>query len=174
MTSFLPPLPLGIYDRLRADATLVGSFVGGAYTGILQGGVWDIPLKRDGPRNTEAAFYLTQKGRMIRPTAVVLDDGDEPHGQADAVPTAYEGTVTVQLFCPPTAGGKAAMWSATDRIITLLYGGGGYRWLIAPSLWAIVDGDQPSRDGQHDSETIVGAKEDRLFVTVRSRRRDEG
>lgn len=112
-----------IKDALMADSTLVGSLVAGEYGGILRGGVWTRRLKREPPGNTPYAFSgEDDQAKLIRPAAVVLDRGDEPHPQRPAVPSAYIQSLPIHIYAPATATGKGDIKDARKRIWTVLDG----------------------------------------------------
>lgn len=109
-----------VRTMLMNDAPLVGTLGANGYSGILQGGVWTRALKREPPGNTPEAFYASDKGKMIRPAAVLLDRGDTPHPQRAAVPSAYVQSLPIYLYAPATATGKQAMTDARRRIFEIL------------------------------------------------------
>lgn len=111
-----------IKDLLLADVILVGTLAMGEYPGILRGGVWERRLKREPPGNTPHAFSgEDEAAKLIRPAAVVLDRGDEPHPQRPAIPSAYYQPVPIYLYAPATGTGKAALKDARRRIWELLH-----------------------------------------------------
>lgn len=111
-------------DLLLADDTLVGDLDDdGGYEGTLRGGVWDRRLKREAPGNTPAAFSgVDEAAKLIRPAAVLLDRGDDPHPQRPAIPSAYIQQIPIHIYAPATATGKVAIKTARKRIWTLLDG----------------------------------------------------
>jgi hypothetical protein len=111
-----------VYARLKNDPTLVGTISGGGqYTGILRGGIWDRPLKREGAARTPEAFYVTEFGKLNRTAGVVLDGGRNPHRQVESIPHASWSFPRVVLYAQATAGGKAAIEQAFSRIYDLLH-----------------------------------------------------
>lgn len=153
-----------IRTTLMDDAALVGTLGASGYGGILQGGVWTRALKREPPGNTPEAFYDSDKGRMIRPSAVLLDRGDTPHRQRAAIPSAYEQTVPIYLYAPATASGKQAMVNARRRIYSLLN-----------DIWMTTENGWPGylmyidRLGITDSEEFPEAVYDLLRYRLTSR-----
>ncbi len=117
---------VNVINRLKTDATLVGTLGPTGYSGILQGGVWDRPLRRDpGPGQTVDAFYEAGvRGRMIRPSIVVVDRGDAPHPQEEAIYTAYRQDCYVYFYAPATTSGKNSIYAAQGRVKQLLTTGG--------------------------------------------------
>jgi hypothetical protein len=158
-----------IAQRLRSDATLVGTLSGESYTGILKGGVWTRRLKREPPGDTPAAFYQSDKGRMIKPSAVVLDGGERRHEAEGAIHGAYRQTVRIFLYAPATASGKQAIHDAADIIWSLVS--------FLPSGWAIPlpNGNSGfasllSRTGIAESEQFSEAVFDVLSFEIVGRR----
>lgn len=153
---------------LTSDATLVGSLSSAGYSGILKGGVWSRALKREPPGNTPEAFYESDKGRMIRPSAVVLDRGDLPHRQRMAIPTSYNQRIHIYLYSPATATGKDAMIAARRRIHAILN-----------NLWIVTEDAQngylsyDERVGVSDSEEFPEAVYDLLRYQLTSRTGNE-
>ena len=99
-----------IYNRLTGDGTLGG---------VLSGGIWTRPLKREGDGNTPGAFTVTPPYRPL-PAAVVTDGTDEqtafgPDGSFQSFPWIY-------IYAPPHDNGKAAIANAWDQMFTLLHG----------------------------------------------------
>jgi hypothetical protein len=154
-----------LYQLLNADATLVGTLGPNGYSGILQGGLWDRPLKREGAARTEAAFYGESVAAMqVRPSAVILDGGDVPHSQRLAVPQAYVQYIYIYFYAPPTSTGKTKMAEAQKRILVLL-----------DNLWfATDDGTMAevryiNRRGVIESEGFPGVLEDYCRYQIVSR-----
>lgn len=153
-----------IKSILVADLQLVGTIGTSGYSGILQGGVWTRALKRDPPGNTPEAFYDSDKGRMIRTSAVILDRGDAPHRQRMAIPTSYEQTIPIYLYASATASGKNDMISARRRIHELLN-----------NIWITTETNQRGyisyveRVGVTDSEEFPEAVYDLLRYRLTSR-----
>lgn len=154
-----------IATRLRTDASLVGALSSGSYAGLLKGGVWTRPLKREAPGDTPEAFRdVPGLGKVIKPSAVVLDRGDAPHPQRPWIPSAFEQTVPVYLYAPATAGGKEAIALARVRIWELL---DKYRFTTDNGPVAFVA--YVSRVGIFDSEEFPEAVYDTLTYRVTSR-----
>lgn len=110
-----------IHTTLMADTTLVGVLAAGAYPGILQGGVWTRRLKREPPGQTPYAFSSADEaGKLIRPSAVIVDRGDVPHRQRAAIPSAYLQLLPIHIYAPATATGKEVIHDARYRIWELL------------------------------------------------------
>lgn len=153
-----------IYERLKNDATLTGSLSGGQYTGILKGGVWDRPIKREGPAATTEAFYQSINGANLRPCAVVLDGGQTPHFQEESIPHAYNSMPLITLFATASRSGKTALDSAASRIYVLLHN------------WSFVTNEGPvafvrfaDRTGVRDSEEFIGGISCAIRYQVTSR-----
>lgn len=154
-----------VYGRLMGDAALVGVLGVNGYSGILTGGCWTRRLKRSKPGWTREAFYdAGQKGQVIRPSAVILDRGDSPHAQRDAIPSAYVQPVPIYLYALATDGGKAALSSARNRIYTLLNG-----WTFVTANGPVAFVEYVSRQGQLDSEEFTEAVFDVLRFEITSR-----
>jgi hypothetical protein len=155
-----------IYDRLRLDPVLTGTLTAGQYTGILKGGVWTRPLKREGAAATPEAFYDAAQGKMNRPAAVVVDGGMAVHRQIEAIPHAYVSLPRIVLYAPAGQGGKNAMNTAFSRIYDLLHN---YRFLTEENTYAsLVFAD---RTTLLDSEEFIGALSSIMRFQVTSRYR---
>lgn len=154
-----------LYHLLAADTALVGTLGPNGYSGILQGGLWDRPLKREGAARTEAAFYGESVAAMqVRPSGVILDGGDLPHNQRLSIPQAYVQYIYVYFYAPPTSTGKTKMAEAQRRIMVLL-----------DDTWFKTD-DGPmaevryiNRRGIVESEGFPGALEDYCRYQIVSR-----
>lgn len=152
-----------IYARLMADATLVGILSGGNYTGTLSGGVWTRRLKREGAQATSLAFD-SNKAKLIRFTATIVDFGDEDHPQELSIPTAYEQEVRIYIYGLATQTGKERIKVARKRIHSLL------------NDWNFVSEDGPiafvkwsRRSGIADSEEFSEAIFDVCYFEITSR-----
>lgn len=155
-----------VYNRLRLDSTLVGTLSGGQYSGILKGGVWNRPLKREGAAATPEAFFQSINGKGIRPAAVVVDGGMTPHRQREAIAHAYNSFPRVFLYAHAGAGGKSAIESAVSRIYDLLHD---YRFVTDEGPYAsLLFAD---RTPVLDSEEFIGAKSTVMRFQVTSRYR---
>lgn len=153
-----------IHDRLAADATLVGVLGVNGYSGILQGGVWTRPLKREGAGKTPEAFYVSEKGRMLRPAAVIVDRGEVEHPQRDAIPTAYDSFPLIYFYAPATATGKTAIRLASKRVFDLLDD-----WTFATENGPIAFVTYVDRVGILDSEEFIGTVYDYCRYRITSR-----
>jgi hypothetical protein len=160
-----------IANRLAADLVLVGSLGVNGYSGILRGGIWTRFLRRAGAGRTPEAFYLSDKGLLVRPAAVILDDDENDHPQESSIPTAYNQLVNIHLYVPSTASGKEAAHAARRRIFALLD--------FERSLWRFTtdDGTLASlkyidRTGLRDSEEFTATKFTILRYQLRSRHAD--
>lgn len=153
-----------IYDALIADPILVGTLGVNGYSGILQGGVWTRPLKREGAGQTAEAFYTSEKGRMLRPAAVLLDRGDVEHSQRDAIPTAYDAFPLIYFYAPATATGKTAIRLARKRVFDLLDD-----WTFVTEYGPIAFVRYVDRVGILDSEEFVGTVYDYCRYQITSR-----
>jgi hypothetical protein len=109
-----------IASRLRNDPTLTGTLSGESYTGILKGGVWTRRLKREPPGETPEAFYVSSRGKIIKPSAVVLDGGEQRHQAVTAIHGAYRQIIRIYLYATATQSGKDAIENAFERIYELL------------------------------------------------------
>ncbi|MDQ3168364.1 MAG: hypothetical protein M3P94_06925 [Chloroflexota bacterium] len=161
---------VNVINRLKTDATLVGTLGPTGYSGILQGGVWDRPLRRDpGPGQTVDAFYEAGvRGRMIRPSIVVVDRGDAPHPQEEAIYTAYRQDCYVYFYAPATTSGKNSIYAAQGRVKQLLHY---WRFQTDDGPWASVD--YVGRLGVYDNEEFIGSVMDYSRYQITSRFSDE-
>ena len=150
--------------RLREDSILVGGLGVNGWSGILAGGVWTRRLKREPPGQTPEAFYASDKGRLIRPSAVVLDRGDVPHIQRDAIPSAYIQPIPIYLYAPATASGKADIVAARKRVYYMLNG-----WRFTTEDGPVAFVEYRDRVGILDSEEFVEAVYDTLRYEITSR-----
>lgn len=160
-----------VANKLAADATLVGVLGVNGYSGILQGGVWTRHIKRAGAGKTSEAFYLSDKGRLVRPCAVIPDGDDNDHPQADAIPAAYEQFVQITLYAPATASGKAAIHAARRRINALI----DFKlsqWRFTTDDGTLASLDYVGRQSVRDSEEFLGACYSVLRYNLRSRYAD--
>lgn len=156
-----------IYGRLAGDATLLGSLGGAGYSGILQGGIWDKPLKREPPGETIHAF-APDKGRTPRPAAVIQDDGDRPHAARDAIYGAYNQFVSISLYAQRSATGKTKIHQARNRIRTLLdHIESG--WMFTTEEGPVAFMEYAGRTGVRDSENVIGAVLDVVQFRITSR-----
>ena len=99
-----------ILNRLSGDAT---------FSGLLPGGIYTRPLKREGVGNTPNAFAPTFPYQP-RAAAVVVDGTDEqtafgPDGSFTSFPWVY-------LYAEPHDNGKATIANAWDQLFSLLHG----------------------------------------------------
>lgn len=160
-----------IANYLAADATLLGSLGVNGYSGILQGGIWTRPLKRQGFGATPEAFWLSDKGRLVRPSAVILDGDDRDHPQALSIPTAYNQEIIIYIHVPSTATGKGKAHDARRRIYNLIdFETSGWRFTTADGTLARLRYD--GRIGLRDHEELVGSKYLFLRYEVTSRHAD--
>lgn len=155
-----------IYDYLRTDPVLVGTLAAGQYTGILTGGIWDRPLKREGASHTPEAFYQSEIGKMNRPAGVILDGGMSPHRQVEAIPHAYWSFPRVILYAPASRNGKIAIESAFGRIYDLLH-----EWWVQTDELSYADVRFADRTGIIDNEEFIGAVSATVRFQVTSRYR---
>lgn len=153
-----------IYNHLAVDVTLVGVLGVNGYSGILQGGIWTRPLKREGAGKTTEAFYVSDKGRMLRPAAVIVDRGEAEHAQRDAIPTAYESFPLIYFYAPATATGKTAIRLASKRVFDLLDD-----WSFATENGPIAFVRYVDRVGILDSEEFIGTVYDYCRYQIVSR-----
>lgn len=155
-----------MYNRLRLDATLTGTLSGGQYSGILKGGVWNRPLKREGASHTPEAFYQSEFGKLNRPAAVVVDGGIVPHRQVESIAHAYWSFPRIVLYAPATASGKQALHDAFSRIYDLLH-----EWRVTTDESTIATFMFADRTTLLDSEEFIGAVSTvvRFQVTARYR-----
>lgn len=153
-----------IYTRLTTDAILVGTLDGDGYSGLLQGGVWNRPLKREPPGDTPQAFYPSERGRMLRASAVVIDRGDQPHPQEDAIPSAYVQRIWVYLYAPATRTGKDQVVQARYRVWDLLND-----WNFVTERGPVAFVKYSDRVGMFDSEEFPEAVYDLTRYNVTSR-----
>ena len=164
-----------IADYLRSDADLLGSLDGDHYIGYAQGGIWTRRLQRDGDFGlTPEAFYVSDKGRMIRPSIVVLDRGDVPHRQRQAIPSSYIQTVHVYYYAPATESGKAAIVNMRRRVYELIDHEASGGWVFASEDGPVVFVNLITRFGRRDSETYPEAVEDYQQYALTSRYADIG
>lgn len=162
-----------IQSYLMTDPTLVGMLdePEGRYTGIIQGGIWTRRLKREPPGHTPYAFYVTEKGKMIRSvSAVIVDAGDSPHAQRRAIPSAYTQIVPIYLYASATATGKLAIKEARQRIYDLIVGEE-WRFQTEDGPWAFLE--YVDRTGILDSEDFSEAVYDTVRYRITSRIRNE-
>lgn len=161
-----------VADLLATDAALVGSKIttpqGSYYSGILRGGVWTRPLKRDAPAATVEAFYAGEKGRMIRPSAVVMDLGDILHPQERWIPSAYVQTVPIYIYAPANNDGKEAIARARARIYDVLQD-----YVFATDAGPRAFVAYNDRTGVRDSEEFPEAVLDVVRYRITSRMRNE-
>ncbi len=157
-----------VRSLLVSDPVLVGTVGPDGYSGMLQGGVWTRALKREPPGNTPEAFYDSDKGKMIRPSAVVLDRGDYIHPQRMAIPSAYQQIIPIYLYAPATATGKQAITDARRRIFSLLNS----TWIItADGMHGVLSYED--RIGVMDSEEFPEAVYDTMRFMLVSRMTSE-
>lgn len=149
-----------LYNQLAADATLLGTLGVNGYAGLLQGGLYTRPLKETGPAATATAFYPGG----VRCSAVLVDFGDVPHPQRDAVPHAYVQFVYVYFYAPATASGKADLDDARHRVFVLL---DDWWFHTDDGPWAEVK--FLNRRGVVESEAFPGAVEDYCRYQITSR-----
>jgi hypothetical protein len=98
-----------ILGRLTSDGTLTGT--------LLPGGIYNRPLKREGPGSTDGAWDALD-GR-IKGAAVVVDGTDEqtafgPDGSFVSFPWVY-------IYAEPHENGKTRIANAWDQIFGLLH-----------------------------------------------------
>lgn len=156
-----------IEERLLADSTLLGVLGLDGYAGILQGGLYTRPLKAEGRGSTPTAFYTSaEKGRLVRPSAVIVDRGDVPHPQQFAVPTAINEFPLIYFYAPAHDSGKAAINDARERVFDLLN-----EWSFVTENGPVAFVKYVDRVGILDSEEFIGAVFDycRYQVTTRLR-----
>jgi len=158
-----------IAARLEADSILTGSFDVDHYTGIARGGIWTRKLKRNGDGDTPWAFYTSQKGRKIRPSIVVLDDGDSPHPQRDSIPTAYNQVVRIYFYAPATESGKQAIEDMRARVYALIDHEASGGWVFTSAEGPVVFPRYIDRLGRRDSEVFIEAVEDYQRFVLTSR-----
>lgn len=156
-----------IYQRLATDVVLLGSLGPAGYSGILQGGIYTRPLKAQGRGETLEAFYTTDKGRLLRPSAVIIDRGDSPHPQRDAVPTAYDSFPLIYFYAPAHDTGKTAIRNARERVFDLLHD-----WTFITENGPLAFVEYVDRVGLLDSEEFIGAVFDYCRYRVTSRLRN--
>lgn len=134
---------------------LVGTLSGGsepAYSGILEGGLWDKPIKQAGDGVTEYAFYQTSRGHQIRPCGYVRAPSRLRHRQASAIPGAYLGNATVYLYADRSATGKKRLELACRRIRQLTEG-----WSFVSSEGPVVFVSFVDAVEPYDTEEFPGA-----------------
>lgn len=157
--------------RLVADATLVGTLGINGYSGLLNGGVWTRPLRREPPAATEEAFYTASTGgkAMRNGVCVIVDRGDQPHRQESAVPGAYTAVPYVYLYAGATAAGKAAIIAARKRIYVLLDHDASDGWTFETDEGPIAFVEYVDRIGIQNSEEFPEAVFDYCRYRVTSR-----
>ena len=104
-----PRIATVILNRLSGDGT---------FSGLLPGGVYDRPLKREGDGETPNAFAPTFPYQP-RPAAVVVDGSDEtdafgPDGSFMSFPWVY-------FYAAPTQSGKDTIANAWDVAFSALH-----------------------------------------------------
>ena len=157
--------------RLTADATLVGTLGGNGYSGILNGGVWTRPLRREAPGATLEAFYdASFGGKVMRDgVATIVDRGDVPHAQRRAIPSAYESYPTIYLYAGATSTGKATIIAARKRIFELLDHHASDGWTFVTDDGPLAFVEYVDRIGIQNSEEFPEAVFDQCRYRVTSR-----
>ena len=171
----MPTIMQTVFARLHDDnltvptdfATkpLVGPYTGGnGYTGYLQGGIYDKPLRREKPAATPDAFWQSAHGQALRPSAVIRDRGDVQHPQEAWVPGAFDQMVLVYFYAQGVATGKQAIHDAARRARELLD-----QWRFTTEFGTVAFVKYIDRLGLQDSEEFIGGIFDycRFRITTR-------
>lgn len=158
-------------DRLLADATLVGTLGLNGYSGILNGGVWTRPLRREPPGATEDAFYTTAMGgKAIRNgVCVIVDRGDREHRQFKAIPGAYVAERSIFIYAGATTTGKEVIAAARKRIYELLDHRASDGWTFVTDDGPIAFVEYAERVGVQNSEEFPEAVFDYCRYRITSR-----
>lgn len=145
-----PTMVTRLLDFLTTDASL---------TALLPGGIYNQPLKREGPGSTPNAFAPTPPYQP-RPAAVITDGTDQadvfgPDGSFQSFPWIY-------LYATPTANGKATIANAWDLIFGKVHG---WRFATGNGTGAVVQviGRLGVLDDPEDAQRVLGGM--RLQVT---------
>lgn len=118
------------------------------WTGILQGGLYDRPIRRETLAATPDAFWTTERGQNIRASGYVRAPG---RTRSEFGFGAYTGTCRVYLFSTRSRDGRDRLEAACLRIRELIDG------------WTFLDGGKrvfaefAEFVEPYDSEEFVGA-----------------
>ena len=166
-----------LYDYLALDPLLVGTQSlppSGPFSGVLTGGLWRRPIKRPADPaapsagSTPAAFGDNglEVGRL-RYVATMLDEGERPHIQELAIPTAAVIEFWLTFYAPAHDAGKQAIFNAQERVYDLLRD---YRFTTDHGPLARVY--YLGNNGITDSEEFIGGVTDYCRYSVIYRKRE--
>lgn len=149
-----------IHARLSTDPILVGTVTGvgmnDPYTGILSGGFYRQPLKRESPGATPHAFSGVTGAP--RPAGIVRESATAPVSGRFSILGTYRAYFHINLFAPSVQSGKEAIHNAEARIRTLLDG-----WITPTDSGYMAFFTWEDQTGILDNEEILGA----IFNSVR-------